>query len=306
MKATPFFSVVIPLYNKEEYIEDTLKSVFNQTFQDFEIIVVNDGSTDGSLIRVNTFNDNKISVIQQENLGLSAARNTGIRNAKAEYIAFLDADDLWYENYLDTQYNLVQNHKSEFIFATDIELFSSEKPILKPKAYNTDFESVITNYFALQKNIFGPSSLVTRKGIFNKVGYFNESITYGEGDEFFIKCFSEHNLIYYSEPMVFYRVGIENQLTAPNKKSNRIIPDYEVYLKGNNNNDLKKYIDFIHYKLVVLYKMEKNYKLVNFYKRKIDTANLSLIQKIKFHLPTNLFYISKSLFLWFSKRFTHS
>ena len=88
-------SVVIPLYNKEKQIKRTLQSVLTQTFQDFEIVIVNDGSTDNSTIEVEKIKDSRIRLIHQENAGVSAARNKGIEEAKYELIAFLDADDEW-------------------------------------------------------------------------------------------------------------------------------------------------------------------------------------------------------------------
>ena len=90
------FSVVIPLYNKEGYVLETIKSVFNQTFSNYEVIVVNDASTDNSLEIVKSINDKRVRIIEHhKNRGLSATRNTGISNAKNEFIAFLDADDCW-------------------------------------------------------------------------------------------------------------------------------------------------------------------------------------------------------------------
>ena len=78
------------------------------------------------------------------------------------------------------------------------------------------------------------------------------------------------------------------------------------YLKFYESNDLKKFLDFVHYELVVLFKMEKNYELVKYYKQKISVSNLSCVQKIKYYLPTNLFYIIKRVYIWFSKRIIHS
>ena len=95
------FSVIIPLYNKQDYITRTINSVLNQTYQNFEIIVVDDGSTDKSLSVVKTIKDKRIKVFSQKNLGVSNARNKGIKQSKGNYIAFLDADDEFLPRYLD-------------------------------------------------------------------------------------------------------------------------------------------------------------------------------------------------------------
>ena len=89
------YSVVIPMYNKAEYIRYTLKSVLAQSFHDFEVIVVDDGSTDNSLKIARQTDSDKIRIIAQENQGTAVARNTGIEHASGEYIAFLDVDDEW-------------------------------------------------------------------------------------------------------------------------------------------------------------------------------------------------------------------
>ena len=96
------FSVVIPLYNKAHTIKRTLKSDLNQTFIDFEILVINDGSTDTGVDIVNNFKDKRVKVLNQENQGVSAARNKGVANAQFEFIALLDGDDEWDEKYLET------------------------------------------------------------------------------------------------------------------------------------------------------------------------------------------------------------
>ena len=96
-------SVVIPLYNKEEQIADTLQSIFEQTFQDFEIVIVDDGSTDNSVEEVEKFTDSRIRLIHQINAGVSAARNRGIEEARGELIAFLDVENEWKREYFATQ-----------------------------------------------------------------------------------------------------------------------------------------------------------------------------------------------------------
>ena len=97
----PRFSVIIPVYNKEKYLSKTIESVLQQSFLDFEIIIINDGATDSSEKIIEGFKDPRIQYIKQENQGVSAARNAGIKAANTNYIALLDADDIWKENYLE-------------------------------------------------------------------------------------------------------------------------------------------------------------------------------------------------------------
>ncbi len=291
-----FFSVVIPLYNKEPYIAATIESVLNQTYKDFEIIIVNDGSTDRSIDIVNGFSDYRITIITQKNQGLSSARNTGIKHSNCNYIAFLDADDLWCEDYLSTIKNLVKQNSTSKIFATAIKTFRENDEIdLAIKTYREKHVQIISNYFSLKKNLFCPSALVIKKCVFNDVGMFDDLINYGEDEDFFIRCFNVNNLVFYNFKKVYYQKDVTNQLTAPNPNNKRNIPDYSKYLTKVNKHKLKPYIDFIYFKLVVLYKMERNKELVTFYKEKIDVSNLSFIKKIKFYLPIPVFYFLKSV-----------
>lgn len=104
------FSVVIPLYNKQDCIRNTVQSVLNQTFPDFEINIVDDGSTDRSLEIARQFDDPRIRVFSKPNGGVSSARNYGIRQSRKKYIAFLDADDLWYPDYLSEIARLIDKY----------------------------------------------------------------------------------------------------------------------------------------------------------------------------------------------------
>ena len=112
------FSVVIPLYNKEHYIEATIQSVLKQTCQDFEVLVVDDGSRDNSLALARKFESERVRIIPQENQGVSVARNTGILNAQGEFICFLDADDEWRPDYLATIDELTVKYPESAIFVT--------------------------------------------------------------------------------------------------------------------------------------------------------------------------------------------
>src|SRR5690606_24640193 len=112
------FSVVIPLYNKELSIIETINSVLGQDFDDYEIIVINDGSTDNSRQKVYSIIDSRIRIIDQANGGVSSARNRGINEAKYEWIAFLDGDDLWKNNHLQTFKKMITNYSEYKVFCT--------------------------------------------------------------------------------------------------------------------------------------------------------------------------------------------
>src|SRR5438876_10325420 len=122
--AAPQVSIVIPAYNVAPYMNETLATVFAQTFDDFEVIVVNDGSPDTEEFEraIQPYRE-RIVYLQQENRGASAARNTGLRAARGELIAFLDADDLWLPNYLDEQMKFMSERDCDLVCA-DAEVFS--------------------------------------------------------------------------------------------------------------------------------------------------------------------------------------
>lgn len=120
------FSVVIPLYNKGIHVVHALESVLMQTFEDFEILVVDDGSKDNSLQYAKSVNSSKIRVFHQKNQGVSVARNVGIENAKGEYIAFLDADDVWHPDYLETIDKLTHVYAQSDIFVTAYEVLMKD------------------------------------------------------------------------------------------------------------------------------------------------------------------------------------
>jgi len=126
----PRFSVIIPIYNKEKDVETTIKSVLNQTYIDYEVILVDDGSTDNSLDIVNAIEDDRIQIFTKQNEGVSKTRNYGITKAKAEYIAFLDADDYWYPNHLEILHHLIKKFPEEAWYATSYE-----------KRFHTNFKS---------------------------------------------------------------------------------------------------------------------------------------------------------------------
>ena len=169
--------MVIPLYNKKKVIQKTLLSVCSQTYDNFDIIVVDDGSTDGSAKHLSSKEFDNLKVIYQANLGQSAARNTGIRSSSADYIAFLDADDLWKPDHLQNLANLVREFPSAGIYASSyISKF--------PKGFSTITSFPISDsrmvtsceYFEAASNapVVWVSATMVSKKIFEEVGLFLE------------------------------------------------------------------------------------------------------------------------------------
>ena len=179
-------SVVIPLYNKESQINQTIQSVLRQSFQDFEIVVVDDGSTDNSVSEVQRFDDPRIRTISQTNAGVSAARNHGIAEAKGEFIALLDGDDGWKTDYLATQSALTEKYPECDVFATDYEFHSTNGRITPTILNRLPFDSedgILINYFEVATHSHPPlwtSAVMFRKSTIESLGGFPMGIKSGE------------------------------------------------------------------------------------------------------------------------------
>lgn len=179
-------SIVIPLYNKEKQIAHTLQSVFNQTFQNFEVVIVDDGSTDGSVAEVEKLSDSRIRLIHQKNAGVAAARNRGIEEAKGDLMAFLDADDEWKPEYLATQYHLSQKYPDCNVFACNYEFRNIEgkvTPTIIRKLPFTGEDGILSNYFEVASCSHPPlwtSSIVVKKQAIQAIGGFPVGIRSGE------------------------------------------------------------------------------------------------------------------------------
>lgn len=284
------FSVVIPLYNKENFIAQTLNSVLAQSFTDFEVLVINDCSTDGSEQIVKTFEDSRIQLIgHSKNSGLSASRNTGIKNARANYIAFIDADDLWKPDFLKSINYLIENYKEASLYATKYEIKLDDTTTTE---FTFNFENfrndgIVLNYFKanLNQSIFYPSCLCVKKEVFETVGYYNEQVNYSEDIDFNIRAFAAFKLAYFNKALVTYLMVSENQITQRGLKGKRI-PDYDFYEKKfKDRKDIKKYLDFQRYIKAKLYKLAGDRKQFRLLLSKIDSSSLNLKQKTLLRLP---------------------
>lgn len=220
MDLEPLVSVVIPVFNSEKSIIQTLSSVKEQTFGNIEIIVVNDGSTDASETKIKIFiAENPECTIHyyfQKNQGVSAARNVGLKNAKGKYIALLDSDDMWDKEKISKQVHIMEENE-------DIDLLATNRNGEFFKRFlNVAFERVnhISPKLLMLKNFLITPTVVLKKEILTAVGYFNEKLKYAEDYEFLIRCTKYSNCYLLNESLVttgsgkptFGHSGLSSQL----------------------------------------------------------------------------------------------
>jgi glycosyltransferase involved in cell wall biosynthesis len=179
-----FFSVVIPLYNKEGTINRAVESVLCQKFKDFELIVIDDGSTDNGLEVLDSITDNRLVVISQRNKGVSTARNVGVNKACGKLVCFLDADDVWMPDHLTTLYSLYKDNSTASLFSCRHSVVdeSGSAFLRKPYAKTADFGGVLTDFFEVYKflEVVNSSTAAASKISLTEIGGFPESSNRGE------------------------------------------------------------------------------------------------------------------------------
>lgn len=204
-------SIIIPLYNKNQSIIKTVGAVLKQSFTDFELLIVDDGSTDNSLNVVKRFKDGRIRLIAQENGGVSSARNTGIKNAKYEWIAFLDADDHWHKDFLKNVYGIIIKNEIELI-TTDFEKLDGKGKTIKKFISGVKGK---VNFFdvssSLGWHIVNMSAFCTTKEALLQIGGFNPAISHGEDMEVIEKIAKRGDVYLINKILSFYVQDSENR-----------------------------------------------------------------------------------------------
>ena len=253
------FSVIIPLYNKETTIKRAIDSVLNQTFQDFEIIVVDDGSTSQSVKQVEAINDSRLEIISQENAGVSAARNRGIREAGFEYLAFLDADDEWLPGFLDTISHLISNYPDCVVYGTRYFLGMPDGKTTRPclvRGLSDQFFGVVEDYFTIAAKSDPPihaSAVVVKKSAINRIDGFPLGIKSGEDLLTWARLACMGQVAYSMEPKsVFWQEPAHLYDGKPSRKpdpGDRVGKELKKLLTdcpAGNSDGLKRYIGLWH------------------------------------------------------------
>lgn len=198
------FSVIMPLYNKQDTVIESIQSILAQTVQDFEIIIVDDGSSDDSAARAESVSDPRVSVLRKKNGGVSAARNYGVARAKGDYICFLDADDLWLPNHLEALQELISAVPDAGLYATRFRQESIDGSVYSPdlgNKYILEFDNVFNTELE-QRSVLHTNSICMQHRIFVDAGGFVEGERIGEDTSLWYRV------------AAFYKVAIINVVTT--------------------------------------------------------------------------------------------
>jgi len=208
----PLVSVVIPVYNGEKYIVDTINSVISQSYCEFEIIVVDDGSTDLTSEAVKSIKDNRIEYYYQQNSGLPAkARNHGAKIAKGNYIAFLDHDDIWFPQKLEKQMMVIKNNPQIALISTNAYLMYGLDKTRIPLLHNMK-EGYFNDNSFFPNNMVVQSSALVSKHHFDAVGGLNESpdLKAIEDYDLWLRLYLKYPCYYINECVIYYRKHSES------------------------------------------------------------------------------------------------
>jgi glycosyltransferase involved in cell wall biosynthesis len=203
-------SIIIPLYNKEKYIIDTLKSVLYQDAQNWECIIIDDGSTDGSLNAANDFcktHPGNWIIISVLNGGQTKARNIGIRESSGRYLAFLDADDLWVTNKLSKQFKYLEANPAVIAVLSSYAIFSSKLKNIRV-VRNTNFDKMLKNWTSMRGFGGGLESVgMVRRSVDRGEIFFDENLSTSSGLDFTIRCSQLGNVVVLEDIGLLYRLS---------------------------------------------------------------------------------------------------
>lgn len=287
---TPFFTVIIPLYNKEKYIQNTLTCVFNQSFIDFEVIVVNDGSTDRSLAVLDKFNDSRLKIIHQKNQGVSVARNTGMQNAETNYFCFLDADDTWKPNHLQAFFDTITKFPEAKMYCSRYVTQIAKNTFIKNNFIYIDenYQGYVTDFFksSLINRVALTSAVCIHKDIFNEIGGFDPQLKSDQDLDYWIKIALKYKIaITAKTTMVYNFINANKSLSKDQSKFNKLTNLNQYAEIEKTNESLKLFLD--------VYRIEYglNYRILGLktqsveYLRFVDPKNMNFKTKILLKLP---------------------
>ena len=245
-------SVIVPIYNSEKYISKCIESILKQSYSNFELILVDDGSLDNSLfICKNYERDKRVKIIQQDNQGVSKARNIGISIATGEWITFIDSDDEIEENMLDTMVQELKDEEIDFIFTGFKKFYFSEKGLKKQEKYSCNSKIMYIKDFFNNISLYlencllqGPCEKLFKKEILNKYNiFFPEDMSYGE-DTYFVYDYLKYINKISCINQMFYHYNVYEKKDSLNSIFRKDKFEITILLNNKLKNLLNNYLEY--------------------------------------------------------------
>lgn len=289
------FSVIIPLYNKAAYVEKAIRSVLSQTYQEFELIVVDDGSTDDGAAKVRRLFSTLTpplggwGAVSQLNMGVSTARNKGIQVANYDYIAFLDADDWWEPTYLEEMKKLIEAYPEAGIYGSSYYIVKNGRKRVATVGVEPDFTVGIINYCRVYANTLcmplWTGATILRKNIFESEKGFNPNLKLGEDFDLWVRVATNYPVAFLNKPLANYNQDVE----LPNRAIGQKLYEPTEHMLFTDYGEMIKNPEFR-----TLYERLAVYGLLNYYltgknKREVDKI-FSGIDWKKHEFKYRLFY----------------
>ena len=284
-------SIVIPLYNKGFIISETLDSVLAQTFADFEVVIVNDGSSDNSFEIVSRFSDERIKLCQQQNKGAAAARNLGIEKATSNLIAFLDADDFWYPNHLEELVKLYNDFPNCGMYCNRFQTkIAKNKTLNNSYSYSIsdDFRGIVPDFFeaSLINRVATSSSILVSKQVLLENDCFNTNVSSGQDVELWTKIGITNLVAINNKSTVIYNFYLPNSL-AKTPITKKTLMDFLQFAAAEKENiSLKKFLDIYQLEYALQFKIAGSSKQSQFYLKDI-TTKIPLKTRFLLQLPVS-------------------
>ena len=288
------FSVVIAVYNKENYVGKTLETVLNQTYKNFEVVIVNDGSKDDSENVILSFDDPRIRYYSQENTGAGAARNTAISHATKPWIALLDADDIWYPDYLEEQARLIRKFPEEKVFATNSMIHQDGKFLTRNYSFEVPKDDTVFNFFeaSLRDSLLNSSLTVVHGDALAEVNYYDPTIKSGQDTDLWVKLGLRYNVVFSPKVCGYYEINETSLFKSARNFSDKTT--FEAYEHMEKDNlPLKKFLDLNRYSVCLATKFEGNKEAFNQLYPKIDLNNLSSSQRLLLKMNRPMLVLAK-------------
>lgn len=292
----PHFSVIIPLYNKAPYVAKTVESVLAQTHGDYELIIIDNGSTDGSNGVIAQITDPRIRIVRlEENVGVSNARNKGVELSTAPYVTFLDADDWWESTFLEEMAGLTERHPGAGIYGTGYYIVKNGKKRVAPIGVEDGFTEEEINYCRVYaKTLCMPLtsiSICMPRAVFEESGGFPANIKLGEDFLLWIRVALKHKVVLLNKPLSNYNQDVDVTYRGTHKK----VYDPDTFstfyfdqfaAEERSNRDLKVLLDKLRVYSLMTFRRDNKYpERVMKELSKVDFSNVEPIYKFYYKTP---------------------